>query len=102
MVKGHQRRKCILLKVKLRGRPTVAVIKRWPTNTGPNTCYGDLDPLYYRGWPAYRVTTIDWFQCMYRRIHVIVILFQPTMCTYSYTEYNIVSPLLVVRRVVPE
>ncbi len=42
MVKGHQRRKCILLKVKLRGRPTVAVIKRWPTNTGPNTCYGDF------------------------------------------------------------
>ncbi len=23
------------------GRPTVAVIKRWSANTGPNTCYGD-------------------------------------------------------------
>ncbi len=23
------------------GRSTVAVIKRWPANTGPNTCYGE-------------------------------------------------------------
>ncbi len=34
------------------GRPTVAVIKRWPANTGLNTCYGDFEE--HRGWPAYR------------------------------------------------
>ncbi len=28
------------------GRPTVAVIKRWPANTGPNTCYGDFGAHY--------------------------------------------------------
>ncbi len=24
-------------------RPIMAVIKRWPANTGPNTCYGDFE-----------------------------------------------------------
>ncbi len=46
------------------GRPSVAVLKRWSANTGSNTCYGDfgwgpLTWLYYRGWPAYRLTTTD-------------------------------------------
>ncbi len=43
------------------GRPTVTVIKRWPANTGWNTCYvrrlwGLLTRQYYRQWPSFTVT----------------------------------------------